>query len=99
AKMRGEDLSALYEESTLSKSYVEYPGHVEYDIVVENGAERLAMLLTPRAEYFNSWAVGFVLSGPQGETITPTSTGNVVEDADRFFYLITVPNPSPGTWT
>ena len=99
AKMRGEDLSMVYEESTLSKSDPQYLDYVEYDIIVETGAERLVMLLTPSAEYFDSWAVSFVLSGPQGESITQTSVNNVAEDPDGFFYLISVPNPSPGTWT
>jgi FG-GAP repeat len=97
AKVRGEDLSLLYETSALSKSSV-LPDDVDYDILVEPGAERLVLLLSSSAEYLSTWEVDFELTGPASESITPASVDHVTFDEDGYFYLITVNAPSAGTW-
>lgn len=97
AKVRGEDLSVLYETSVLSKSST-LPDDVDYDILVEPGAERLMLLLSSSAEYLSTWEIDFELTGPASESITPASVEHVTFDQEGYFYLITVNEPSAGTW-
>ncbi|HEX5734461.1 MAG TPA: vWA domain-containing protein [Blastocatellia bacterium] len=67
----------------------------EFTIEVEEGADRLNVLLSAANLSVSTWAAGFRLRGPNGERITDNSA-NIVKDP--FFQIARVDAPTPGTW-
>jgi hypothetical protein len=69
------------------------PDHVSFS--VEQGAERLNVMISARNAGVNGWAPGFFLEGPDGTIITSEDEGVVF---DPLYRIARVELPAPGEW-
>lgn len=94
----GQQLSLAYERSALSNFLQGYQSTITYSILVEPGADALAVQLMPRGDVIDTWGVLFTLTGPQSEVITQADTQYIQEDSDNAYINVRIPSPSAGTW-
>jgi len=66
------------------------------NLVVEEGAETLTVLLSARNTEVDTWNPLFRLVDPNGVVRLLETSTEVVND--RFYRILTVPNPEPGVW-
>ena len=72
------------------------PEQQEFPIRVEGGGQKLNIMLSARNLDATTWNPGFRLISPDGTVITDADTSRVARD--RYYRLIRVGAPAPGTW-
>ncbi|HEX6185504.1 MAG TPA: VWA domain-containing protein [Pyrinomonadaceae bacterium] len=72
------------------------PEQQEFPIRVEGGGQKLNVMLSARNLDATTWDPGFRLISPDGQVITDADTSRVARD--RYYRLIRVTAPAPGTW-
>lgn len=68
-------------------------------IPVEEGATKLTIMLTSRADDLSLWDVGVDFNKPSGPYVDGNSPGvTEIIDDDHVYHIVTIDNPEAGTW-
>ncbi|NJK31370.1 MAG: VWA domain-containing protein [Deltaproteobacteria bacterium] len=68
-------------------------------IPVEEGATKLTIMLTSRADDLALWDVGVDFNAPSGTPFDGNSPGvTEIIDDDHVYHIVTIDNPEAGTW-